>query len=219
MELFDLQQRTHLVRKSTKPQRLEYIRKQENKVKYLQYLFKICSDLLLTLVFCSFSRSERPLRSRFTVGQPNDPFIWLPGIISEAQELSRNLKMEAKKIKILWSEEVADQNPNGGNSSADEESTKKKVIDCCRKLREAVDATRFGMELLEEKMEKRYALAYGKDDDLNSEHPDTDVTAVAAMSNTPKENAEEVTTEEGTAEEGTADRMNNNGAGIHDNMP
>jgi len=152
--------------------------------------------------------------------------------------------MEAKKIKILWSEEVADQNPNGGNSSTDEESTKKKVIDCCRKLREAVDATRFGMELLEEKMEKRYALAYGKDDDLNSEHPDTDVTAVAAMSNTPKENAEEVTTEEvtteevtteegtaeegtaeegtaeeGTAEEGTADRMNNDGAGIHDNMP
>ena len=172
------------------------------------------SIILNTCFFCFSSRSERPVRRRFTSGQPNDPFIWLPGIISEAEELFRNMKMEAKKIEILWSEEVADQNPNGGNSSADEESTKKKVIDCCRKLREAFDATRFGMELLEEKMEKRYAQAFGNDDDLNSEHPDTDATAVADMSNTPKENAEKVTTEEGTA-----DRMNNNGAGIHDFIP
>lgn len=136
-------------------------------------------------MFALFRRSGRPLRRRPAASNSSDPSVWLPAIITEAEELSKYCKAEARKAQNLWLKEVAAQT-NGGSTST-EEDVKKKVIDCCRKLRKAVTTTRFGMKLLEKQMTTRYGQVYGNVEEINVKPQIASSSASASAGDTPKD--------------------------------
>ena len=81
---------------------------------------------------------------------------------------------------------MASQTQNGGSTGAEDNGRKKKVIDCCRKLRKAVMTTRFNMKLLEKKMTTRYSRVYGNVEDINVKPQKLSSTATASVGDTAK---------------------------------
>lgn len=86
--------------------------------------------------------------------------------------------------------EVTGETQNGAadrsSTGAEEDERKKKVIDCCRKLRKAVMTTRFGMKLLEKKMTTRYARVYGNVEEINVKPQNSSSTATTSVGDTTK---------------------------------
>jgi hypothetical protein len=92
-----------------------------------------------------------------------DPAIWLPEIIEKAKKLATSSKILATKVEDNWSQEIYKGNCS---ISRDEESDKRKVIRCCRKLRKGIIDTRLNLKLLEKKIVEKFAAKYDNIEDI-----------------------------------------------------
>ena len=101
-----------------------------------------------------------------------DPTVWLPTIISEAEKLASTLKSLAAQLGSSW---IKASSSSRIGDREQEELERKKVTDCCRKLRTAVTVTQMKIKKLDKKMVSRYSQSYGSAAELDA-HSETSIS-------------------------------------------
>lgn len=112
----------------------------------------------------------------------NDPAVWLPVMLNQAERLSSNFKALVAKIGNYWTkkDQIGETDSRSSVQQNLSEEEKLKVASCCRKLRKAIANNRFKMKLLEKKLITNYTEKYKNAADLEidahsaSEQPSAD---------------------------------------------
>ena len=112
--------------------------------------------------FCPFffCRSAKPVPATVDTDS-DDPAVWLPAIISEAENIASYCKSFTTKAS-RWL-----KNPNITVNGQDY-TEKARVTEICRKLRTAANVTRMNMKKLDKAIVSRYSHSYGSAVDLDN---------------------------------------------------
>ena len=95
-----------------------------------------------------------------TTDMNEDPAVWLPAMLNQAEKLAAHFKQRISQVVNNWSKENIGSENDGTHRSSIEEEEKRKVMNCCRKLRKAMATYRFNMKLLDKKLVTNYTRKY-----------------------------------------------------------
>jgi hypothetical protein len=131
---------------------------------YVYSDYSRCTTLTY-LLFSIFIRSAKPIPVSVDTDS-DDPAVWLPAIISEAENIASYCKSLTTKVGNRW---LKTPTFNFGHSMNGQDYTEKaRVTEICRKLRNAVNVTRMNMKKLDKAIVSRYSHSYGNTVDLDT---------------------------------------------------